>query len=221
MHDHAHHALELPDFFPVLVSLLALAAGPALFELGRRMRLARALHWAVVAGVAGLVLFEVLPHCTASAGWVAVLVASVGLLGPLLAHRSTAGQRRSETSGWSGALILAVAALALHSITDGLALAGLGEHAHEHGHGHDEALGLAVLLHRLPVGAALWALTRERGLGAAFTGFGVVAAGTVLGYGLAEAALPVLETSTAALLQAFCAGVLLHVLSHRPAVARA
>jgi hypothetical protein len=75
-------------------------------------------------------------------------------------------------------------------------------------------LWLAVVLHRLPEGAALWWLMRPLGERGARVALALVAAATTLGFLLGGAAAPDLGTAGAALFQAFVAGVMLHVLGH-------
>jgi hypothetical protein len=186
------------------LSLTALFLGPSLYHLAQKRRVTLwTLHAMVVVTILALVLLEILPECVELAGWTALLAATAGLLGPVLA------ERRARAGGLT--LWLALSALALHAFTDGMALSGDG---HPHAH---EGLWLAVTLHRLPEGAALWWLTRPLGARAATTTLLLVGAATALGASVGEIAIPNLGAVTIALFQAFVGGVMLHVLSHAQA----
>ncbi|HJL46719.1 MAG TPA: hypothetical protein RMG45_12805 [Polyangiaceae bacterium LLY-WYZ-15_(1-7)] len=147
-------------------SLLALAAGPLLHAALRRTPGGRRiLQWAVLGAVAFLVLGHVLPECLEACGAIALVVAAVGFALPAAAERVVEA-RWARSSVWLGVAVLGLAA---HALIDGVAL-GLGEaggHGHEsHGH-HEHAMGLAVVLHRLPVAAGLWGLLAKRSVAAA------------------------------------------------------
>ena len=149
-------------------SLLALAAGPLLHAALRRTPGGRRiLQWAVLGAVAFLVLGHVLPECLEACGAIALVVAAVGFALPAAAERVVEA-RWARSSVWLGVAVLGLAA---HALIDGVPL-GLGEaggpgHGHEsHGH-HEHAMGLAVVLHRLPVAAGLWGLLAKRSVAAA------------------------------------------------------
>jgi zinc transporter ZupT len=111
-------------------------------------------------------------------------------------------------------LLLAFGAVILHALADGMALSS---GAHGHAHEAVSGLALAVVIHRVPEGAALWYVLSPAGRRAAMAGIGLDAVFSVAGFALGDAALPVLGSTGVALAQAFLAGVLLHVLLHRPA----
>ncbi len=117
-------------------------------------------------------------------------------------------------------LLLAAAGLALlvHAVIDGTALTGASDvHAgHHHNHAPHEPLPLlagAVLLHRLPIGIALWwALAPRFGKGFAFATLGAMALATTAGYFGGELWMPGLAAMS--VFEAFVAGALLHVIFH-------
>jgi hypothetical protein len=215
---------EIVEMFPLVASIAALWAGPFVYRAASRARgLVVLLHVALIAAIFALVVLEILPECVAEAGWPALIVAALGLLGPVLAELSL--QRAAAGSGPSaGALPLvigvAVVALGLHAFTDGVALIAGHEQRHggHAGHDHEHGLGLglfaALVLHRLPEGATIYWLLRSRGERVASLGLAAVAAATVAGFFFGDVARPALEGTGLALLQAFVGGVLLHVIVH-------
>jgi uncharacterized protein len=213
---------EIVEMFPLVASIAALWAGPFLYRAASRARgLAVLLHVALIAAIFALVVLEILPECVGEAGWPALIVAALGLLGPVFAERSL--QRAAAGSGPSASVLplvvgVAVLALGLHAFTDGVALIAGHEHHGHAGHDHEHGLGLglfaALVLHRLPEGATIYWLLRSRGERVASLGLAAVAAATVAGFFFGDVALPALEGMGLALLQAFVGGVLLHVIVH-------
>lgn len=192
------------------LSIAVLAAGPALYKLVTyRAQAYWALDGFVLASVGGLILLHVLPPTIAAAGGWALWAAGAGLVLPILAER---GSKYGVTSLASKALMgVALLGLAAHTVLDGVTL---GARA------HDEvgfAVALAVLVHRLPVALLVWWLIRPRhGKRWATAALGVIAVGTVLGYGVEESLHGVMSGVGFASLQAFVAGSLMHVLAHQP-----
>lgn len=184
----------------LLLSLIALVAGPLIHRGARRdTAMLGAIDGFSLIGVCGLVLLHGLPDALAHAGWGAAVAAVLGFFGPSWIER---GVQRAAHKAHTGALVLALAGLALHSAFDGAAIA------------RSPLLGLAVALHNVPVGLVLWLLlTPYRGpvriavlasMGAATVG-GFVAAGA-----LVHGQLPLIG-----LFEGLVSGSLLHVLVHR------
>ena len=189
------------------LALLALAAGPLLYGAARaRGRLTAALDGFLFVGVGGFVLLQLVPASAALAGWAAAAAAvAAGLWLPALIGRHLPPLERPVRVV---ALLLALAAVGVHSCIDGLALSGRTG-------GGDSPL--AVVLHRLPVGLALWFLLRPLyGLAPALAALGAVAAATTggfLGFIPGGAAAP--GGPAWGLFQALTAGALLHVVLRR------
>lgn len=151
---------------------------------------------AVVA--AGVVLLEVVPDGIAHLGVAAVAVALVGAVVANAVHHGT-GER------WVG--MAALAGLAAHSLLDGVAI-GVGGAA-------TAGVGIAVALHNLPAGVAIW---RAGGRNAPAV-LGTAALATAVGGALArfglhgtsgfDALAPALSA-----LQCFVAGSILHIVTH-------
>ena len=187
----------------LLGSLLALALAPLVNLAIERVPHGRVLiRWGVLLGVAGLVVGHVLPVCMASCGNAAIALALVSVGIPLLAERF-AQKKASGSVPWA---LFAVAGLGLHAMMDGAALA-LSDRVP----GHALELGLAVLLHRIPVGMGLWGVLPRP---AALVAFAILGGGTLVGYAVGVELAPALDAPALAMLQAFAAGVLLHVFAH-------
>ena len=203
-----HHSLDaLSPLIFLVAGVLALAIGPLLYLLATRVR---ALMWSiegfVIVAVGGLILFDVLPRSLAVGGWLAAVVAAIGLAAPYLLERS-----RSRLIGGAHALAYSLAGLALvgHAMVDGAAFGG--------GVGAARVpLSLAVILHRLPVGMAVWWLIRPSyGRAKALGLLIALVAATIGGFFLSEELFMRLPAVGTALFQALVAGSLLHVLLHR------
>lgn len=190
------------------LALALLALGPVVYALARRRAwILSTLDGFVLASVGVLVILHILPESIGAAGWPAVLAAVLGLTAPLLMEHF-AGHEHERAHGV--VLWIAVVGLALHAVVDGVALA-----AGHHGHGGGK-LAQAVLLHRLPVGVAIWWLLRPgRSRRVAFGVLAAVATATVVGFVLADPLTAPLGGTGVAVFQAFVAGSLMHVMVHR------
>jgi uncharacterized protein len=193
----------------LIAAVLALLAGPLFIELGQRGKALRQFIGAFVfVAVALLLLHDLLPELGAQLGGTVWLLCLAGVLLPLLADH---GLQQGITRVHRTLLVIGVAGLMLHGLTDGLLLAGAAD-ADAHA---GEATALAVVLHNLPKGMAVWLLLVPA-FGRAMTS--LLLAGLplamVLGY-LAAAELAAVSNGIAAAgLQAFLAGTLLHVMFH-------
>ena len=197
------------DFALIAASLVALAAGPLLHRFLSRYRSTVALlDGFVLSSVGGLLGLHVLPNAAASLGvGLTALIAVIGLAGPWLLERALGHTSRSVHGSF---LLIALLGLVIHSLFDGVVLAGAGGHDHA-----AEALGLAVVLHRLPVGLVAWWLVRPRyGTKTALSILAVIAFGTVLGWLLGGRLMGGVPETAGAVVQAFVGGSLVHVLLH-------
>lgn len=181
-------------------SVLVLAAAPILYRAARWSPLARrSLGLGVAATTVLLVVVEILPECVEEVGVAAIVAALLGLVVSVaVEHRVS-----MRVTPWVCAL-----ALLVHALTDGLAIVGGGHHD------HGDAMGLAVVMHRLPVGLALWWMLRPHGRGLAIAALAIEGGGTIVGYALGGSLAHVLDAGALWLFQSFAAGVLLHVVFH-------
>ena len=188
----------------LVVSLLALLAGPCLVGLaGRRRSTTLSLDAFVLTAVGGMVLLHLLPEAIGRAGLWGLAAAVVGLVLPLLIER---GMRPGGATRWI-VVVLALLGMGVHAALDGIALTSEAEHGH--------VLAWAVILHRIPVGIGIWWIVgRTLGRGVALATLSVTAAGTCVGYWLGPDIWSSAGLRTAGLLEAMLAGSLIHVVLH-------
>jgi len=191
-------------------SLLALGVGPLLFTtLGHRRGVVPFLDGFVVLAVPGLIFLHFIPEAIEHRSILPVLALIVGFWAPMAAERFLRDPRgRTDQL----ALLLGVTGMAVHGMLDGAALPSVAMG------GGDAPLGLAVILHRIPVGLAIWWMARSIfSRGTAVGALAALGAVTVLGY-LGGAELSALVGSEAVeIYQAFVGGSLVHVIFHRSA----
>lgn len=191
----------------LILSIAVLLLGPLLFVLIRRYELA---FWGmdgfVLASVGGLMFLHILPPTFEAAGVGAVIALLAGMVIPMLSEsaQGTVARRTDAIFFW-----VAVAGLMAHAIMDGITLRAQ-THAEV-----SFALALAVILHRLPVALLVWWLLRPQyGKRIASASLLVIAVMTLLGFAIEEQLHGVLDGIGFAMMQAFVAGSLLHVLTH-------
>lgn len=190
----------------LIASLVALFCGPLLDR-------PSAARWApgacidgfIYVSVTGLIIGHILPESIEKAGWIALCFALLGVLGPRILE--TTFQRAVEKTH-AAAQALAAIGLIAHAMVDGAILATVPTTG--------AAIGLAVILHRIPGALALWWLIRRshdsRMAAIILTAMGVA---TVVGYATASSLTALLPATAAGLLEALVAGSLLHVILHR------
>lgn len=187
------------------LSLLALGIGPLWGALLRKAAWsADFLDGVVLVSLCGLILLHVLPHTVEKAGWLAIAIAAGGFALPFVAER----WRHGENDGRASALVpVVVTSFGVHAFFDGAALVQRTEQA------QDLFVASAVVLHRLPDGLAIWSVVSAvRGKRTAAWVLAALAGFTVLGFGLGG---HVVGGTWVALLQAFVAGSVLHVVLHQ------
>ncbi len=205
----------------LIAALAALAAGPLLgararpfrgAEAGRRGGLAPLLEGLVMAAVPGLIFLEFVPSAVGEGEWGTLLVLLAGFGLPVLAERSS---RSGGEPAHRWALIAGLSGFLIHSTLDGAALATLPA-------GSPASLPLAAILHRLPVGVAVWWLAaREINRAAGVVALAALMLATVAGYLLGAAAdgalldTAILDSRGLQLYQAAVGGSLVHVVIHQ------
>ena len=181
-----------------LLSTIALLLGPFIYAMGRRNATTeRLLDAFVILAIAWIVGVHIVPEVIAAGGVAAVAVIAIGMAFPFVLRRIfhlASSQMRFTL------LSLAATALALHAIIDGIALLpAMGD-----------PLAIAVILHRLPIGMAIWWTFRPAiGRTAAITAFVILIAATAFSYFLADPVVDMLESRTLAYFQAFVSGSLI------------
>jgi hypothetical protein len=195
----------MPAF--LLATLLALAAGPLLYVAAqRRPRTLAFLDGFVLVSIAGLVLLEVVPGTFMEGGPWSIAFLLAGLFGPtLLEHLFRQAQREAHI----GALTLAICGLILHALADGAVLAP--------GADAGWALPLAVVIHSLPVGIAVWWLLAPTfGSWPPLLALAAMGAGTIAGVRFGVSLNEMLGAEAWAWFQSLVAGTILHVIFGRP-----
>ncbi|MCA9563013.1 MAG: hypothetical protein KC561_05965 [Myxococcales bacterium] len=191
------------------LALIAMLAGPAVFKTASRWAAVdKFIDTLVVVSILGLLFIHVLPEAVGELGWVSLPCLALGWWLPRLLE----GTKRLDAKK-THALLYSTAFLGLigHAGFDGLALAGT--HDPEHA---STALGVAVVLHRLPVGLAVWVLIKPAfGGRVAMTVLGLVCLSTVLGFTVGEELFANINPAGMAAFQLFVAGSLFHVVLHR------
>ncbi len=191
----------------LVLSILALVAGPFVFSLASRQPAAReALEGFILITLAGIICLHIAPEAWRIAGFASVVTGLLGLAFPALLERIF---RQALTRAHLVVLAVAAAGIVVHAVLDGIALLPLmTEPGGEHG---GRALAIGVIIHRLPVGMAIWWVLRPQfGTTVAVTTFLVVIVTTVVGY-LVGGDLLVSSAWSLALFQSFVAGSLVHV----------
>ena len=178
---------------------LALILAPFVYALGRRNPVARQLlDGFIFITIAGIVCVTIIPDALAVGGAVSLLFLAFGLALPFLLERGGAIPHRQ-----AHVFIVALAGigLAVHAAVDGIALL-------------DQQLATAVILHRIPVGMAIWWSIRPSfGTPAAILVFVVIIAATAIAYFLGPAFFDIAAARGLAWFQAFVAGSLVHVIA--------
>jgi zinc transporter ZupT len=191
----------------LIAALAAPIAGPLLYRaLHDHPRAVRLVDGSVYVAVPALLTWQV-GHLALEQSTLLVLGAAAAGLGiPSLAERISNVLRRHTDKL---ALIMGVSGLALHALLEGAALApGEG--------GVDLAFGLAIVLHRIPVGLVIWWLVRPRyGPSAALLAVGAIVLVTLAGYALGTEVLASVHGAGGDLYQAFVSGSLVHVVFHQ------
>lgn len=194
----------------LVLSLATFGGGPLVYyALAEQPRAARMLDTIVMASVAIMVLFAILPHTVHQLGWIAFLPLVIGVIGPTIIERSLS---QVQESTHRGVLALVLIGIALHEFTDGLALAVPGGTVEYGVHW----LPVAIVLHRFPAGVVMWWLLKPAfGWRLAIAIFAAFLAATVGGYVSGIVLKTAVESPVLAAFQAFVAGSLLHIAVHR------
>jgi hypothetical protein len=173
-------------------------AGPAVHRLARRSSHAySAVDGFTVAAVGGLVVLHLAPQALVHGGLFAALLLAIGAALPMLLHRMPAARAAEH--------VVLTAGLAAHAAMESAALAAIPE---------DEALGLglAIAVHRLPVGLLIYgAVRRETSVAGGLAAVGALVVATVAGFGAGHATSELLPEMQFAWLKALVAGSLIHV----------
>ena len=186
----------------LVLSITALLLGPVVYALGRRQRVAReVLDGFIFITIAGIICVNIIPESLAVGGWSAGLFLVLGIGFPVLIER---GFHSAMHQAHVLVLVLAAVGLVIHAIVDGIALLPM----------HDSKLASAVILHRLPVGMAIWwSLRPNLGLPVAIAAFATIIIASAAAYFLGAPSVALAEARSIAFVQAFVAGSLIHIVA--------
>lgn len=184
------------------LSILALLLGPIIYALSRRNRVARhVLDGFIFITIAGIICVNIIPEALLVGGTLAVISLLLGLAFPVVVEH---GFRSALHEAHVFVLLLAALGLVIHAIIDGIALLPA--------QGSD--LAHAVILHRLPVGMAIWwSLRPSLGTPVAVGAIVMISVATALSYVLGAPVIELAEARSLALVQAFVSGSLIHIVA--------
>ncbi|HEY2370779.1 MAG TPA: hypothetical protein VGH87_30500 [Polyangiaceae bacterium] len=195
----------MPGMMELVLSVVALGLGPLIAHLASRVAsTVEFLDGLVLVAISGLVFLHIVPHAILAVGYGAVLVAVIGFLFPLLLERT------KQRGAHARFVPIISAGFIVHAFIDGAALAS-------HDEEHSGILAIAIVLHRLPDGLAIWSVVQPtRGERVAAIVLALLGAATVAGYFASGLVVGVAAGHAIALLQAFVAGSVLHIILHAP-----
>lgn len=184
------------------LSIVALLLGPVIYGLSQRNRVARqVLDGFIFITIAGIICVNIIPEALAVGGTLAVIFLVAGIAFPVIMEH---GFRGALHEAHVVVLILAALGLIIHAIIDGIALLPA--------QGSD--LAHAVILHRLPVGMAIWwSLRPSLGTSVAVAAIVTISLATALSYLLGAPVVELAEAKSLALVQAFVSGSLIHIVA--------
>lgn len=203
------------------LSVLALLAGPLIYAWGRRRAVTKQLlDGFILVTVAGIVCVYIIPNAYFAGGRGALVFLALGLVFPVAIERLF---ERAMHRAHVVVVILAAFGLVVHALIDGIALlpsanatatASPGGAMHTSGSVFDNKVALGVILHRIPVGMAIWWSVRPTfGTPAAVLTFALLIAATGASYLFGSPVVALAEERSLAWFQAFVAGSLVHVVA--------
>lgn len=186
----------------LLLSITALLLGPVIYALGRRNHVARQiLDGFIFITIAGIICVNIVPEALAVGGTLAIIFLALGIAFPVVLER---GFHNAFHEAHVLVLIIAALGLIIHAIIDGIALLPA--------QGSD--LAHAVILHRLPVGMAIWwSLRPNLGVPVAVAAFATISIATAASYILGGPMVELAEARSIAYVQAFVSGSLIHIVA--------
>jgi hypothetical protein len=184
------------------LSILALLLGPVIYAFSRKNHITREiLDGFIFITIAGIICVNIIPEALAIGGTLALLFLLLGLAFPVVVEH---GFHSALHEAHIVVLVLAGLGLVIHATIDGIALLPA--------QGSD--LAHAVILHRLPVGMAIWwSLRPTLGTPVAVGAIVVISLATALSYVLGAPMVELAEARSLAMVQAFVSGSLIHIVA--------
>lgn len=186
----------------LVLSIAALLLGPAIYAAGRNNPIVkRVLNASILLTIAVIIAVHIIPEAIAHGGKLAIVVILAGLVFPMLLERLF---RKATDTAHLVIVGLAATGLLIHAVVDGIALLP----------GSGTGLAYAIVLHRLPVGMAVWWAVRPNfGTTIAVLAFALIVLATSAGYFIGDHIIELADERTLAMLQAFVSGSLIHVVA--------
>ncbi len=186
----------------LVLSIAALLLGPAIYAAGRTNPIAkRVLNASILLTIAVIIAIHIIPEALEHGGKAAIIVILAGLAFPMILERLF---RKATDTAHLVIVALAATGLLVHAVVDGIALLP----------GSGTGLAYAIVLHRLPVGMAVWwAIRPNFGKTTAILAFALIILATTAGYFAGDHILEMADARTLAMLQAFVSGSLIHVVT--------
>lgn len=183
----------------LISSIAALMVGPAIYHLVKGNNIKNILNYIVGISVLLIVAINIIPECVEHVGWLTTVIATyLGFKIVSVLDKAIHSSYKSHTV----ALWIVILGFTTHALADGMALT------------QGSWLPVAVILHRIPVGAGLWHVLKSRDQ--TFVALAMIALATVAGFTFGETLFPSLHESYGlGLFQSVMSGALLHILLHR------
>ena len=196
----------------LLLSIVALLAGPFVYALGQRTRHGHQLFDGFIfITIAGIVCVHIIPAALDTGGTWALGFLALGLAFPVLLERVF---DRAMHGAHGFILLVAALGLVMHAIVDGIALLPLNPADDGLETLASNPLAIGVILHRLPIGMAIWwSLRPHFSPRVALATYAVVILATAASYFLGDPVIALAQTAGVAYFQAFVAGSLVHVVA--------
>jgi zinc transporter ZupT len=162
--------------------------------------------------VAGIVCVDIIPIALINGGLVSIVFLLLGLVFPVFIEKAFV---HSAHKAHVFVVMLAAVGLTIHAVIDGVALLPqLGNETDSQVFLFGSQLAIGVILHRLPVGMAIWWSVRPTfGTPVALLTFALIIAATATAYWFGAPIIEIAETRSLAYFQAFVAGSLVHVVA--------
>ncbi len=194
------------------LSICALLAGPFVYALGQKRRSARQiLDGFIFITIAGIVCVHIIPAALDTGGLWALGFLALGLAFPVVLERLF---ERALNGAHGVILIMAALGLVVHAFIDGAALLPLNPAGDTASNLAANPLAIGVILHRLPIGMAIWwSLRPHFGVGVVLATYAGIIVGTGTSYFLGEPVVDLVQAANLAYFQAFVAGSLVHVVA--------
>ncbi len=193
----------------LFLSGLALLLGPFVYELGRtRPTIRQLLDGLIFITIAGIVCVHIIPAAIASGGLFAIVFLLVGLAFPVVLE-SRFHDAIPKAHGFI--VLLAALGMVVHAAVDGIALVPDPDAGSAWA---GDPLAAGVVLHRVPVGMAIWwSLRPNFGAPVAVAAFAVIIVVTSIAYFAAGPLVELASAPSVAWFQAFVAGSLVHIVA--------